>query len=60
VGGVEGRQAMNAVQHPRRNFWLLLKLLCKAGKAEKPVNVNNGRKKPRHRSHRTTAFFDMP
>jgi hypothetical protein len=31
---------MNAIQHPRRNLWRLLKPLCKSGKTEKPIVAN--------------------
>jgi len=51
---------MNVIQHPRRNLWRWLKLLCACGKTEKPVAANKVKGNPRRRSHRTRAFFEMP
>ena len=51
---------MNTIEHPPRSLWRWLKLLCEPGKTEKAVTANNARKKQQRRSHRTTAFFEMP
>jgi hypothetical protein len=51
---------MNTIPRPRRNIWFWLKLLCASGKIEKLVAANNARRNPQCRSHRTTAFFEMP
>jgi hypothetical protein len=34
---------MNAIQHPRRDLWRLLKPLCKSGKTEKPIVANKNK-----------------
>lgn len=52
---------MILLQHERGNFWLRLKWLLTlggAGKTKTPATPMPP--KPKHRSHRTTAFFEMP
>jgi len=52
---------MIAFQHERRNFWLRLKLLLTLGSATQPSTLDTKPpQKPKHRSHRTTSFFEMP
>lgn len=52
---------MIALHHQRGNFWLRLKLLLTLGSVAKPTPpATKFQTKPKHRSHRTTAFFEMP
>ncbi len=52
---------MIATYHERGNFWLRLKLFLTLGCVKKHVApTSNPEPKPKHRSHRTTAFFEMP
>jgi hypothetical protein len=52
---------MIALHHERGNFWLRLKLLLTLGSATKPTTpATRLQTKPKRRSHRTTAFFEMP
>lgn len=52
---------MIAIQHERGNFWLRLKLFFTLGKTDPSVTtVKPAAPKPKHRSHRTTAFFELP
>lgn len=48
---------MIAIQEERRSFWLRLKLLLTLGSS---TSVKPTAPKPKRRSHRTTAFFEMP
>jgi hypothetical protein len=48
---------MIAVHEERRSLWLRLKLLLTLGSS---TSAKPTAPKPRHRSHRTTAFFEMP
>jgi hypothetical protein len=50
---------MILLQHERGNFWLRLKwLLTLSGGGKTPAAQIQP--KPKRRSHRTTAFFEMP
>lgn len=52
---------MITLDHCRGNFWLRLKLLLTLGHMTMPTRpAGNTQTKPKHRSHRTTAFFEMP
>jgi len=52
---------MIATHHERGNFWLRLKMCFALGKVDPQVTpVNAAAPKPKRRSHRTTAFFEMP
>lgn len=51
---------MKAIQqHPCRNVWLSLKLLCALRKTEKPVKAKPQRNPPPRR-HRHAAFLELP
>lgn len=52
---------MITTHHERGNFWLRLKLLLTLGYVPKRVaSTSNPEPKPKRRSRRTTAFFEMP
>ena len=52
---------MIAIHHERGNFWLRLKTLLTLGKADpQATTVKPTHTKPKRRSHRATAFFEMP
>jgi hypothetical protein len=52
---------MIALHHERGNFWLRLKKFFTLGQTNAPAaNMNPPAAKPKPRSHRTTAFFEMP
>jgi hypothetical protein len=52
---------MILIHHERGNFWLRLKSLLTLGGAEKnKTPAIQMQPKPKRRSHRTTAFFEMP
>jgi hypothetical protein len=51
---------MIAIHHDRLNFWLRLKLLLTPGGTTKVSAPAELQPKPKRRSHRTTAFFEMP
>jgi hypothetical protein len=52
---------MIAIHHERGNFWLRLKLLLTLGHATKTgTPATKLPPPPKRRSHRTTAFFEMP
>lgn len=52
---------MIATHHERGNFWLRLKMLFTLSKADRQsTTVNPATPKPKRRSHRTAAFFELP
>lgn len=52
---------MIAIHHERGNFWLRLKLFFTQGTAARQITpAKLATPKPKHRSHRTSAFFEMP
>ncbi|NOS70781.1 MAG: hypothetical protein HOP33_12715 [Verrucomicrobia bacterium] len=52
---------MIAFHHERGSFWLRLKLFFTLGKTDPQSPTGNPTTpKPKRRSHRTTAFFEMP
>lgn len=52
---------MIAIHHERGNFWQRLKMFFTLGKANSQnPTVNPATPKPKPRTHRTTAFFEMP
>ncbi len=52
---------MIALHHERGNFWLRLKLFFTLGKADPQITtVKPATPKSKRRSHRTTAFFELP
>ena len=52
---------MIAVIHHRGKLWLRLKLFFAPGKAGQPITTaKSSAPKAKRRSHRTTAFFEMP
>ena len=52
---------MIAIHHERGNFWLRLKQFFTLGKADpQSTTVTPATPKPKRRTHRTTAFFEMP
>lgn len=52
---------MIAIHEERRSFWLRVKMLLTIGHVSIPSNpTTQPQSKPKRRSHRTTAFFEMP
>ena len=52
---------MIALHHERGNFWLRLKLFFTLGTCGQDITtVKPVAPKRKHRSHRTTAFFELP
>ena len=52
---------MIAIHHERGNFWLRLKMFFTLGKADpQSTTMNPDTPKTKRRTHRTTAFFEMP
>jgi hypothetical protein len=52
---------MIAIHHERGNFWLRLKLFFALGKNNfQDATAKTATPKPKRRSHRTTAFFELP
>ena len=52
---------MITVHHERGNFWLRVKQFFALGGAHKNIpTTSHPQLKPKRRSHRTTAFFEMP
>jgi hypothetical protein len=51
---------MITLTHERRSFWLRLKLLLTLGRSTTCPPANKPTAKPKRRTHRTTAFFEMP
>ncbi len=51
---------MIAIQHERSQFWLRLKLLLAWRIKIRRVPPATVSVPPKRRSHRTTAFFEMP
>lgn len=52
---------MIATHHERGNFWLRLKMFFTLSQhVQQPPTVKNVAPKPKRRSHRTTAFFELP
>ena len=52
---------MIALDHERGNFWLRLKLFFTLGTAASQITLAKpATSKTKRRSHRTTAFFEMP
>jgi len=52
---------MIAINHERGNFWLRLKMFFTLGKADPQITtLNPTTPKTKRRSHRTTAFFELP
>lgn len=52
---------MIATQYERGNFWLRLRQLLTLGCVTKQVApTSDPEPKPKRRSHRTKAFFEMP
>ncbi len=52
---------MITIHHERGNLWLRLKLLFTLGQCAHPITtVKPIAPKQKRRSHRTTAFFELP
>ena len=52
---------MIATHHERGNFWLRLKMFFTHGKADpQSSTIIPAAPKSKRRSHRTTAFFELP
>ena len=52
---------MITIHHERGNIWLRLKIFFTPGKADPQITtVKPATPKPKRRSHRTTAFFELP
>ena len=52
---------MIATHQERGNFWLRLKMFFTLGKHGPQITtVKTAAPKPKRRSHRTTAFFELP
>jgi len=51
---------MIALYHERGGSWLRLKLLLSLGNTTASTPPKQHATKPKRRTHRTTAFFDMP
>ena len=52
---------MIAIHHERGSFWLRLKMFFTLGKDNpQSTTVNLAAPKPKRRTQRTTAFFEMP
>ena len=51
---------MIAIHEEHRSFWLRLKLLLTLGSSTTSNPAHKPAQKPKQRTHRTTAFFEMP
>jgi hypothetical protein len=52
---------MIAIHHERGNLWLRLKLFFTLGQCAQPIKTEKPiTPKLKRRSHRTTAFFELP
>ncbi len=52
---------MIAIHHERGNLWLRLKMFFALGQCAQQIKTKKAiTPKPKRRSHRTTAFFELP